>query len=48
MPFSSKAQRGYMFANNPELAKEFAAKTPKNEKLPERVKSAKDKVRKKR
>jgi hypothetical protein len=48
MPFSSKAQRGYMFANNPELAKEFAAKTPKNKELPERVKSAKDKVRKKR
>lgn len=37
-----------MFANNPELAKEFAAKTPKGKQLPEHVKPAKDKMRKKK
>ncbi len=37
-----------MFANNPELAKEFAAKTPKGKQLPEYVKPAKDKMRKKK
>ena len=41
MPFKSKAQRAWMFANKPELAKEFAAATPKGAKLPKRVKAAK-------
>lgn len=34
MPFQSKAQRGYLFAKHPEIAKEFAAATPKGTKLP--------------
>lgn len=38
MPFKSKAQRKYLFANDPKVAKEFAAATPKNAKLPEHVK----------
>jgi hypothetical protein len=38
MPFKSKAQRGYLFAHNPTVAKEFAAATPKGAKLPEHVK----------
>lgn len=33
MPFKSQAQRAYMYANKPELAKEFESKTPKGEKL---------------
>lgn len=37
MPFKSQAQKGYLFANLPEVAKEFAAKTPKGKKLPARV-----------
>ena len=41
MPFKSTAQRGYLFANNPGVAKEFAAKTPKGAKLPKHVKKKK-------
>ena len=37
MPFKSKAQRGYMFANMPEMAKRWAHHTPKGKKLPEHV-----------
>ena len=35
MPFQSEAQRRFLYATNPELAKEFESKTPKGEKLPE-------------
>lgn len=38
MPMKSKAQRKYLWANNPEVAKEFEKKTPKGKKLPEKVK----------
>ena len=38
MPFVSNAQRKYLFAKEPEVAKEFAAATPKGKKLPEHVK----------
>jgi hypothetical protein len=34
MPFESQAQRGYMYANHPKLAKEFEAATPRGKKLP--------------
>lgn len=37
MPFKSEAQRKYLYANHPEVAKEFAEHTPKNAKLPKRV-----------
>lgn len=37
MPFVSKAQRRYLFANKPEMAKRWAAETPKNKSLPERL-----------
>jgi len=39
MPFKSKSQMGYLFAKEPEVAKEFAEKTPKSayKKLPEHV-----------
>ncbi len=36
MPFKSQAQRRYMYAKHPKLAKEFEAKTPKGKKLPAR------------
>ena len=40
MPFQSQAQRGYMYANKPELAKEFEGKTPKGKKLPKHKKKS--------
>jgi methylmalonyl-CoA mutase N-terminal domain/subunit len=42
MPFSSEAQRRYLWAKHPEVAKEFAAATPKGKKLPEHVKTSFD------
>ena len=36
-PFKSKAQRAFLFANKPRIAKEFARKTPKGKKLPSKV-----------
>lgn len=38
MPFKSKAQRAYLFANAPDVAKKFAAHTPKGKKLPKKLK----------
>ncbi len=38
MPFKSKAQRAFLFATAPKVAKEFAKKTVKGKKLPKRVK----------
>ncbi len=46
MPFKSKAQRAYLYANNPKVAKEFASKTPKGKKLPAKAKSKTSKRRK--
>lgn len=37
MPFKSKVQQGWMFANEPEMAKRWAAETPKGKVLPHRV-----------
>ena len=37
MPFKSDAQRKYLFAKKPSVAKEFAAHTHKGKKLPEHV-----------
>jgi len=34
MPFRSKAQRAYLYANRPKVAKKFQAETPKGAKLP--------------
>lgn len=39
MPFKSKAQRGYLYAHDPKVAKEFQAATPKGAKLPEHVRA---------
>jgi len=38
MPFRSKKQRAFLFANKPKIAKEFESKTPKGKKLPKKVK----------
>ena len=42
MPFKSDAQRRWMFENHPEMAKRWAAETPKGAKLPEHVGHAVD------
>ena len=34
MPFVSQAQRRFMYAKHPKLAREFEEKTPKDKKLP--------------
>lgn len=38
MPFKSEAQRRYMYAKHPKIAREFQSATPKGAKLPEHVK----------
>jgi len=38
MPFKSKAQQGYMFAQHPRVAKEMASKTKSMKSLPARAK----------
>ena len=38
MPLKSKAQAAWMFANKPEMAKQWAAETPDIKKLPRKVK----------
>ncbi|HDD44833.1 MAG TPA: hypothetical protein ENG63_08260 [Candidatus Desulfofervidus auxilii] len=46
MPFVSQAQRRFMYAVHPKLAREFEKKTPKGKKLPEYVDNRKKKNRK--
>lgn len=41
MPFKSKAQAKYMFANHPKMAKEWAKKTKSIKSLPKKVKKKK-------
>jgi hypothetical protein len=49
MPFKSQAQRKFLYATNPEIAKEFEKATPKGKKLPPKVKKPhKNKKSKKR
>lgn len=43
MPFKSKAQRGYLYANKPKVAKKFASETPKGKKLPKKASKKKAK-----
>ena len=40
-PFKSEAQKKWMYANNPTMAKKWEAETPKGKKLPKRVKKKK-------
>ena len=37
MPFKSKAQQKYLFANNPKVAREFASKTKDYKSLPAKL-----------
>jgi hypothetical protein len=47
MPFKSKAQQGYMFANMPKTAKKWAKETTKKQykALPKKVKKTKSKAK---
>ena len=36
MPFKSKAQRKWMHANKPDMAKRWEKETPKGKRLPEK------------
>ena len=38
MPMKSKAQRGFLHANKPDVAAKFEKETPKGKKLPEHAK----------
>lgn len=38
MPFKSKAQQGFMFANMPKTAKKWAKETPNMKSLPKKAK----------
>src|SRR5882757_2584021 len=40
-PFVSESQKGWMYSNKPEMAKEWQAHTPKGNKLPHRVSNTK-------
>lgn len=46
MPFKSVAQMRYLYSNEPAVAAEFAAHTPKGEKLPKRAPKKKAKRKK--
>ena len=48
MPFKSEAQRRWMFARHPKMAKRWAKHTPKGKQLPEKVAKKGRKPRKKR
>jgi hypothetical protein len=37
MPFKSQAQKKFLFASKPKLAKEFQAQTPKTISLPKKA-----------
>ena len=43
MPFKSQAQRSWMYANDPKMAKKWEEHTPKDAKLPKKVKKKKGK-----
>lgn len=41
MPFKSKAQRSFLYAKHPAIAKRWAKETPKGAKLPKHVRKGK-------
>lgn len=45
MPFQSKAQQRYMFANMPDMAERWASETPDIKKLPEKKQAPKKRRR---
>lgn len=45
-PFVSEAQRKYLWAKKPDIAREFAHKTSKGKKLPKKKRNVKDIINK--
>ena len=43
MPFKSKSQQRWMYANKPDMAKKWSDHTPEHKSLPEKVKKKKGK-----
>lgn len=48
MPFKSKAQRKWMYANDKAMAEKWEEHTPKDKKLPAKVKAKPTKVKAKK
>ena len=48
MPFKSEAQKKWLQANKPEVAKQFEQETPSNQKLPQRVGKPSDSEKRRR
>jgi hypothetical protein len=46
MPFKSQAQRGFMYAKHPEIAKRWEKETEHDHKLPEHVGEKEDGIQK--
>lgn len=46
MPFQSQAQRKFMYAQHPEIAKRWSEKTPNEASLPEKVKARQEALKK--
>lgn len=46
MPMKSKAQRKFLWANDPKVAQEFENATPKGKKLPNKVKKSSSRKKK--
>ena len=46
MPFKSQAQRAYLYAKHPDIARRWEKETPKGKKLPRHAKSTMKKVAK--
>jgi hypothetical protein len=40
MPFKSEAQKGWMYANHPQMAKQWQEHTPTGKKLPAKLKKS--------
>jgi len=45
MPFKSQQQRKWMYANHPQMARQWQEHTPSGEKLPDKVKAKPSKVK---
>jgi hypothetical protein len=45
VPFKSKQQRKWMYATHPDMAQQWEEHTPKNARLPSKVRAKKPKVK---
>ena len=48
MPFKSEAQKGWMYANHPQMAKQWQVHTSKEKKLPAKLKAADQRPKRKK